>query len=91
MQENGGEGWLFRRRRSDGDSGRDSRDIRTGPLWPRLENMADEPEKIRRSTVGERLKAMFKAAEELPVPGKLRDVAAERADEEAAPKRRRKR
>lgn len=51
--------------------------------------MADEPEKTRRASVGERLRAMFRAAEKLPVPDKLRDAA--EGSEEEAPKRRRER
>ena len=52
--------------------------------------MADQPEKTRRAALGERLKAMFKAAEKLPLPDKLRD-AAEEADVQAAPKQQRRR
>ena len=39
--------------------------------------MADESEKTRRAALGERLKAMFKSAEKLPLPDKLRDASAE--------------
>lgn len=51
--------------------------------------MADEPQKTPRASVGERLKAMFKAAEKLPLPDKLRD-AAESEDATATPKQRRR-
>lgn len=51
--------------------------------------MADEPEKAPRASVGARLKAMFKAAEKLPLPDKLRD-ATEGEVAAAPPKQRRR-
>lgn len=45
--------------------------------------MADESEKKRRAVVADRLKAMFKAGEELPVPDQMR-VAGEPPEAEGS-------